>query len=235
MIPWLVGRPAFPPVDRALAEPAGLLAAGGELSPPWLLEAYRHGIFPWFSQGEPILWWSPDPRLVLVPADIRITRSLRRRLRRGEFDVRLDTAFARVVASCAAPREPGGGTWITDEMQAAYRAMHELGYAHSVECWQDGELVGGLYGMAVGRVFFGESMFARVTDASKAALAHLARLLGERDYALIDCQMTTAHLLSMGAQEIPRARFVKSLEQWAREGSGPGRWHTETLASLSWD
>lgn len=235
MIPWLVGRPAFPPVDRALAEPNGLLAAGGALSPPWLLEAYRHGIFPWFSEGEPILWWSPDPRLVLPPAEIRISRSLRKRLRRREFELRLDTAFARVVAACAAPREGSCGTWITGGIQAAYRAMHELGHAHSVECWQNGQLVGGLYGMAVGRVFFGESMFARVTDASKVALAHLARLLELRDYALIDCQMTTAHLQSMGAREIPRALFAEGLAHWTREGPLPAKWESDALASLPWD
>jgi len=235
MIPWLVGRPAFPPVDRALADPNGLLAAGGELSPSWLLEAYRHGIFPWFSEGEPILWWSPDPRLVLLPAEIRISRSLRKRLRRGEFEIRLDTAFARVVAACAAPRRSGSGTWITGGIQSAYRAMHELGHAHSVECWQDGELVGGLYGVAVGRVFFGESMFAHVTDASKVALAHLARLLALRDYAVIDCQMTTAHLQSMGAREIPRTLFAEGLARWTREGPPPEKWTSDALASLSWD
>lgn len=235
MIPWLSGRPAFPPVDRALSEPNGLLAAGGELSPSWLLEAYRHGIFPWFSEGEPLLWWSPDPRLVLVPDRIRVTRSLRKRLRRGEFEVRLDTAFSHVVAACAAPREAGAGTWITGTMQSAYRTMHELGYAHSVECWQKDELVGGLYGMAVGRVFFGESMFARVTDASKVALVHLAALLERRGFALIDCQMTTAHLLSMGAQEIPRARFAAGLARWTHEGDPPGRWNSDALASLNWD
>lgn len=235
MIPWLAGRPAFPPVDRALAEPNGLLAAGGDLSPPWLLEAYRHGIFPWFSAGEPILWWSPDPRLVLLPAEIRISRSLRKRLRRRDFDVRLDSAFADVMSCCAAPRRGAAGTWITGDMQAAYLAMHELGYAHSVECWQDGELVGGLYGMAIGRVFFGESMFAGVTDASKVALAHLARLLELRDYALIDCQMTTAHLCSMGAREIPRARFAEDLARWTREGPPPQKWTRDALAPLSWD
>lgn len=224
MIPWLPPRPGFPPVDKALAEPNGLLAAGGELSPPWLLEAYRHGIFPWFSAGEPILWWSPDPRLVLVPGEIRITRSLRKTLRTGRFDVRLDTAFARVMAECAAPREPGGGTWITAEMQAAYIRMHELGHAHSVECWQDGALVGGLYGMALGRAFFGESMFSRVSDASKVALAHLARFLEKQGCAVIDCQMTTPHLLSMGAKEIPRRVFSAGLAQWTRQTAPPQRW-----------
>lgn len=235
MIPWLAGRPAFPPVDCALAKPNGLLAAGGELSPHWLLEAYRHGIFPWFSDGEPILWWSPAPRLVLLPGDIRISRSLRKRLRRGEFEVRLDTAFAEVVAGCAAPRSGSAGTWITTAMRAAYGVMHELGYAHSVECWQAGELVGGLYGMAVGRVFFGESMFARVTDASKVALAHLARLLELRDYAVIDCQMTTAHLQSLGAREISRADFSACLAGRTREGAPPCKWTSDAIAALAWD
>jgi leucyl/phenylalanyl-tRNA---protein transferase len=234
MIPWLFDRPAFPPVERALREPSGLLAAGGELSPDWLLAAYRHGIFPWYSAGEPILWWSPDPRLVLRPAEIRITRSLRRTLRQGRFEVRLDTAFAEVMAACAAPREPGGGTWITAEMQAAYVRMHELGYAHSVESWSEGRLVGGLYGMALGRVFFGESMFSRATDASKVALAHLARFLEARDYAVIDCQMTTQHLLSMGAREITRAAFSAGLDTWTREGPPPARWPADAAQHIDW-
>ncbi|THF66973.1 leucyl/phenylalanyl-tRNA--protein transferase [Pseudothauera nasutitermitis] len=234
MIPWLVGRPQFPPVERALAEPAGLLAAGGELTPDWLLAAYRRGIFPWYSAGEPILWWSPNPRLVLLPAEIHITRSLRRTLRRRRFEIRLDTAFAEVVEHCAAPREPGGSTWITAEMRAAYLAMHELGYAHSVESWLDGELVGGLYGIGLGRAFFGESMFSRATDASKVALAHLARFLEARDYAVIDCQMTTPHLLSMGAREIPRAVFAAGLETWTRSGPPPARWPAEAARGIDW-
>lgn len=224
MIPWLAGRPDFPPVDRALVEPPGLLAAGGALTPEWLLAAYRQGIFPWYSEGEPVLWWSPDPRLVLIPSQIRISRSLRRTLTRHRFDVRFDTAFASVMAECAAPREPGGGTWIGPEMQEAYHRMHELGFAHSVESWNEGRLVGGLYGIAIGRVFFGESMFCRETDASKVALAHLARYLETRNFALIDCQMTTDHLLSLGGLEIPRRDFRAGLEVWTREGEGPGRW-----------
>ncbi|THF62668.1 leucyl/phenylalanyl-tRNA--protein transferase [Pseudothauera rhizosphaerae] len=234
MIPWLFDRPAFPPVERALTEPAGLLAAGGELSPDWLLAAYRRGIFPWYSPGEPILWWSPDPRLVLYPREIRITRSLRKTLRRGRFEIRLDTAFTDVMAACAAPREPGGGTWITAEMQAAYGRMHELGFAHSVECWSDGRLAGGLYGMALGRAFFGESMFSRETDASKVALAHLTRFLEAREYAVIDCQMTTQHLLSMGAHEISRAAFCAGLDAWTREGPPPGRWPADAAQNIDW-
>jgi len=232
MIPWLSGQPDFPPVERALTDPRGLLAAGGELSPTWLLAAYRRGIFPWYSAGEPILWWSPDPRLVLVPADIRISRSLRRTLRQRRFEVRFDTAFARVVAACAAPREPGGGTWITPEMQRAYLCMHELGYAHSVESWVDDQLVGGLYGMVLGRAFFGESMFSHHTDASKVALAHLAGYLETQDFAVIDCQMTTAHLLSLGACEMPRSEFCAGLARWTREGAPPLRWAPDASAAL---
>lgn len=224
MIPWLTGRPHFPPVDRALAEPDGLLAAGGELAPDWLLAAYQRGIFPWYSAGEPILWWSPDPRLVLFPANVKISRSLGKTLRKRCYEVRFDTAFPHVMAACAAPREPDGGTWITPEMQRAYVRMHELGFAHSVECWVDNALVGGLYGMAVGRVFFGESMFCRRTDASKVALVHLARYLELQGFAVIDCQMTTSHLLSLGAEEVSRRSFCASLATWTAEGAAPGRW-----------
>ena len=227
MIPWLAGRPQFPPVAQALAEPAGLLAAGGELTPEWLLAAYRRGIFPWYTDDQPILWWSPDPRLVLKPAAIRISRSLRRTLRRHRFDVRFDTAFDEVVAACAAPREPGGETWITPAIRTAYVQLHELGYAHSVETWVEGKLAGGLYGIALGRIFFGESMFSREDDASKVALAHLAARLQREGYAVIDCQMTTEHLLSMGAEEMPREAFCAGLAEWTREGSGPGRWDHE--------
>jgi leucyl/phenylalanyl-tRNA--protein transferase len=224
MIPWLADHADFPPVDRALLEPNGLLAAGGELSPPWLLAAYSRGIFPWFSEGEPLLWWSPDPRLVLIPRRIRITRSLRKVLRSGRYQVRFDTDFAAVVRACAAPRADQNGTWITEQMQAAYIRMHELGHAHSVEAWQGDQLIGGLYGMAIGRAFFGESMFSRAPDASKCCLAWLAHFLDARDFAVIDCQMTTAHLLSMGAEEIPRAAFVSALKALTRQGESPGRW-----------
>ena len=231
MIPWLDG-PSFPAVDSALSEPNGLLAVGGELSPDWLLAAYRRGIFPWYSSDQPILWWSPDPRLVLVPAKMRITRSLRKTLRRHRFDVRFDTAFREVVAACAAPREPDLGTWITDEMQDAYLRLHELGYAHSVESWVGDELVGGLYGIALGRAFFGESMFSRKTDASKAALAHLAHYLQQQDFAVIDCQMTTSHLLSLGAEEMSRRDFCAGLAAWTREDGAPQRWAYEAVAEV---
>jgi leucyl/phenylalanyl-tRNA--protein transferase len=222
-IPRLNDPADFSAATSAPADPDGLVAIGGALSPAWLLAAYRHGVFPWFNEGDPILWWSPDPRLVLFPREIRIHRSLRRTLRQQYFDVRVDTDFPAVITACAAPREPGGGTWITPKMQIAYFNMFELGYAHSVECWRKGQLVGGLYGLALGRVFFGESMFSQETDASKVALIHLAKLLAEKDFAMIDCQMTTAHLLSMGAREITRTEFRAGLERWTPEGETPQR------------
>lgn len=224
MIPWLGQEPVFPPVEQALPDPNGLLAAGGSLTPEWLLASYRRGIFPWYSEGEPILWWSPDPRLVLIPSQIRVSRSLRKTLRSRRFEIRFDTAFAQVVVACAQPRAPIVGTWITPEMQRAYTRMHELGYAHSVEAWADGKLVGGLYGIALGRAFFGESMFSLQTDASKVCLVHLARYLDSRDFAVIDCQMTTPHLVSMGAAEIPRHAFCTRVARLAVEGDAPGPW-----------
>ena len=224
MIPWLSEPPDFPAPDEALSEPPGLLAAGGALSPAWLLAAYHRGIFPWFNEGEPILWWSPDPRMVLIPTEVRVSRSLGKRLRRGEFEVRIDSAFDAVIAACAAARGPAVGTWISPDIRAAYGRMHELGHAHSIESWQDGRLVGGLYGIALGRVFFGESMFARVTDASKVALVHLARLLAAHDFVLIDCQMSTGHLQSMGAREIGRAEFTTGLASWTLEQPSGWPW-----------
>ncbi len=200
----------FPDAERALRDPNGLLMAGGSLSPRRLLNAYRRGIFPWYSEGEPVLWWSPDPRGVLRPQRIHLSRSLRKTIRRGEFEIREDNAFARVVAHCAGWRPNTEGTWITTEMFAAYCRLHELGYAHSIECWHDDRLVGGLYGVALGEVFFGESMFSHRRDASKVALAHLA---GCGRYRLIDTQMPTEHLLSMGVEEMPRAEFLRALEE----------------------
>lgn len=232
-IPWLDNWADFPDAASALEEPNGLVAAGGALSPEWLLAAYRRGFFPWFNEGDPILWWSPDPRLVLFPHEIRIHRSLGRVLRQRRFEVRVDTDFPAVIAACAMPREPGGKTWILPAMQAAYCRMFELGYAHSVECWREGRLVGGLYGMALGRVFFGESMFSFETDASKVALAHLARLLTAKDFAMIDCQMSTAHLLSMGAREIPRDEFCAGLERWAV--TNEPHWPAGLAALVEWD
>lgn len=234
MIPWLTFQDPFPPVTRALAEPNGLLAAGGDLSAPRLLAAYRRGIFPWFNPGEPILWWSPDPRMVLFPAEFKQSRSLRKRLAKPDYQVRADTAFAQVMAACAAPRAGASGTWISRPMIAAYSALHEAGHAHSIETWVQGEhgaeLVGGLYGVALGRAFFGESMFARQTDASKIALAHLVRFLASHDFGVIDCQMNTAHLASLGAREIPRADFSRLLDQLAEQPGLPGKWSLEAAS-----
>ncbi|HHJ19843.1 MAG TPA: leucyl/phenylalanyl-tRNA--protein transferase [Gammaproteobacteria bacterium] len=214
-IHWLDPNPnaPFPDVEQAFKEPDGLLAAGGDLSPPRLLNAYSQGIFPWYSPGEPILWWSPDPRCVLFPEKLKISRSLKRTLKKDPFDIHFNTAFADVMRACAEPRPGQDGTWISDDMLNAYIKMHELGYAHSVECWQDGKLVGGLYGMLIGKVFFGESMFSRVSDASKVALVYLCEWLISKDVKLIDSQVHTAHLERMGAEMIPRREFVRLLRQ----------------------
>ena len=235
MIPWLDGSDAFPPVELALGEPNGLLCAGGDLSPARLVTAYRNGIFPWYSAGEPILWWTPDPRMILVPNEFRLSRSLRRSLRKGHWQVRLDSDFPAVIRACARVRRPGqAGTWISDAMRSAYCRLHELGYAHSVETWLDDELVGGLYGLAIGKMFYGESMFALVTDASKVALAHLTRFLAQNAYGLIDCQMNTAHLASLGAREIARADFIDRLRTLTATGPEGGRWAIAG-ASGAWD
>jgi leucyl/phenylalanyl-tRNA--protein transferase len=227
MIPWLEAGDAFPPVSRALKEPNGLLAVGADLSVARLREAYRRGIFPWFNEDQPILWWSPDPRMVLVPADVKISRSLAKRLRRRDYEVRADTAFGAVMRACAAPRDGHAGTWITPAMVEAYEAFHCAGHAHSVETWIGDELVGGLYGVALGRVFFGESMFARRTDASKIALAHLARQLERWGYGVIDCQMATAHLARLGAREVPRALFIRKLGELVNYPDPPGAWRLD--------
>lgn len=218
----------FPAVERALEEPNGLLAIGGCLEPDWLLEAYRRGIFPWYSPGQPILWWSPDPRMVLEPTALKLSRSLRKSLRKDLFTVTLDEAFAAVMRGCAEPRADAQGTWITSDMERAYLRLHELGHAHSVEAWQDGELVGGLYGVALGRVFFGESMFTRRTDASKVAFVHLVRQLQAWGFVLIDCQVYTGHLASLGAAPIPRTRFSALLEEHAYAADRAGPWRMET-------
>ncbi len=219
----------FPPVERAMREPNGLLAMGGDLTAPRLLDAYRHGIFPWFNAGEPILWWSPDPRMVLFPEEIRVTRSLAKRMRNGGFEIRVDTAFRQVMQSCAAPRRyevpgEGSGTWISPEMMAAYIRLQQQGFAHSVEVWHSGELVGGLYGVAIGRMFYGESMFSRVADASKVALVTLCRQLQRWDFGMIDCQMETTHLTSMGARPITRNAFCTKLASLIDLGSVPSPW-----------
>ncbi|MEQ6916679.1 leucyl/phenylalanyl-tRNA--protein transferase [Halomonas aquatica] len=218
MLPWLPDHPVcFPPVESALRDPDGLLAAGGALTPDWLLAAYRRGIFPWFSDGQPILWWSPDPRMVLIPEEIRVRRSLAKRLRNAGFRITADSAFEEVMAACATPRDGQPGSWITPEMRTAYGRLHRLGAAHSVEVWHAGSLVGGLYGVAMGPVFFGESMFSRQADASKVALVELARAMSTGDGRMIDCQMHTAHLASLGARDIARSEFIGYLDQWLGE------------------
>lgn len=225
MIPWLPEAHLFPPVAKALREPNGLLAAGGDLSPQRLIAAYRRGIFPWFSAGEPLLWWSPDPRMVLFPGELKISRSLAKTLRNADYEVRLDTAFGDVIRACARkPRAGQSGTWITLEMQQAYRELHRLGYAHSVETWIAGKLAGGLYGIAIGQAFYGESMFADARDASKIALAHLCAYLKLRGFGIIDCQMETRHLASLGARPIPRCDFVARLDALCARGDAAGRW-----------
>jgi len=201
----------FPPLEKALRQPNGLLAVGGDLSPERILLAYRHGIFPWFNEDDPILWWSPDPRMVLVPSEFIVSHSLKKLLRSGQFEVRFDSAFTEVMQACAAPRNAQAGTWIHPEMIAAYSELHRLGYAHSVETWCDGELVGGLYGMSIGKLFFGESMFSRRSNASKIALARLCQQLDLWGVGLIDCQMHTPHLASLGARVIPRVEFQQVL------------------------
>ena len=217
MIPWLEANTPFPDVSQALTIDApGLLAAGADLSPQRLLVAYRHGIFPWFSEGQPILWWSTDPRMVLMTAEFKISDSLRKSLRRversmidgGRWQVRFDSAFDAVMCSCAAPRRDGPGTWISTDIIAGYTGLHAMGYAHSSELWLDGELVGGAYGVCIGRMFYGESMFARVTDGSKIALAYLVTFLRGNGVAMIDCQQETGHLASLGAAPISRAAFL---------------------------
>lgn len=209
----------FPPVERALDEPPGLLAAGGDLSPARLLAAYRRGIFPWFSPGQPVLWWCPDPRMVLFPQEFRRTRSLQKSIRNRGFETVVDRAFPAVIAACASPRPHAQGTWITREMRAAYEELHRLGYAHSFETWREGRLVGGLYGVRLGGVFFGESMFSLESDASKVALAHLVDLCPANAIAVIDCQLHSRHLESLGSREIPRAEFRALLARHA--GSEP--------------
>jgi len=259
LIPWLTDDTPFPSVERALSSPNGLLAAGGELTVPRLLEAYRNGIFPWFNPGEPILWWSPNPRMVLIPGEFKTSRSLAKMLRNSVYEVRSDTVFEQVMRGCAAPRAKNRaghpGTWIDEDMIAAYCALHQLGYAHSVEVWMpkksfqfqiegetrrqrsnemgsamstamsergsqhsiadelELELVGGLYGVSIGRMFYGESMFSDVSNASKIALAHLARQLERWQFGMIDCQMNTPHLATLGAREIPRSEFIASLQE----------------------
>jgi len=219
----------FPDVELALEEPDGLLAVGGSLSTDWLLHAYRSGIFPWFGPGQPILWWAPDPRLVLFPENLHISHSLGKLLRKGQFRVTFDTAFEAVISACARPRPLQSGTWITPEMKSAYIDLHHAGHAHSAECWREGVLVGGLYGVAVGKIFFGESMFTDASDASKTAFVALVQQLEKWQFSLIDCQVYTDHLASLGAATIPRSEFTAILD---RECPLPGRsgyWVPDTL------
>jgi leucyl/phenylalanyl-tRNA--protein transferase len=211
MIPFLGPSDPFPPLDSALRDPNGLLAAGADLSPRRLLDAYSRGIFPWFGEDDPLLWWSPDPRMILYVDELRMSRSLRRVVRAGKFRVTMDTAFRAVMEGCAEPRPDQAGTWITSEMMNAYEQLARLGCAHSIEAWKGDALVGGLYGVALGRMFFGESMFTRVSDASKVAFVHLVWQLSRWQMPMIDCQMSTAHLASLGAREIGRPEFVRQL------------------------
>lgn len=212
---------AFPDTRLAEVEPNGLLAVGGDLREARLLNAYRHGIFPWYSAGQPILWWSPTPRMVLFPAEFRMSRSLRRTLRNRGYQLSVDQEFDAVIQGCAAPREAAAGTWLVTPMIRAYQGLHRAGHAHSIEVWHDQELVGGLYGMAIGRAFFGESMFSRRTDASKCALALLVDLARRQPFSLIDCQVYTPHLASLGAREIDRRDFEQALQQAVDEASAP--------------
>jgi len=227
VIPWL--RPehppeAFPPVEEALQEPNGLLCVGGDLSVERLLEAYRRGIFPWFSAGQPILWWSPDPRTVLYPGEFKVARSLAKTLRNRGFRTTVDQAFEQVMERCADPALRPEGTWISPQMHAAYRRLHELDYAHSFETWEGDQLVGGLYGVALGRVFFGESMFSVARDASKVALHALVQASLAQNVRLIDCQVDSEHLRSLGARSVPRREFMRELAAATRESPPGASW-----------
>lgn len=230
-LPWLAADTPFPPPESALSEPDGLLAAGGELTVARLRQAYSNGIFPWYADGEPVLWWSPDPRMVLPCADFAPSHSLRKRLRKlardehphASVQVRVDTAFADVILACSQARKAQHGTWITQEVRNAYIAWHAAGQAHSIETWIDGKLAGGLYGVSLGKMFFGESMFARATDASKIALAYLVEFLRAQGVAWIDCQQQTSHLGSLGAAPLPRTTFLRHVRAAVRE-SAP-TWH----------
>jgi leucyl/phenylalanyl-tRNA--protein transferase len=225
-------RQPFPPVNLAMRDPNGLLAIGGDLSVTRLLNAYAHGIFPWYNPDEPILWWCPDPRAVLAPAQLHVSRSLARTLRKTDYAVSFNRAFPRVLESCSAPRARGRGTWLGLEMKRAYQSLRDSGHAHSIEVWRDHELIGGLYGVALGRVFYGESMFSAADDGSKIAMCWLSRQLAAWDFALMDCQIASPHLTSLGAIEIPRERFVATLHD-AIALNGPARWHFDIDAPQS--
>ena len=234
MIPWLRADAPFPPVDSALVEPNGLLAASTDLSPARLIEAYRRGIFPWYSEGQPVLWWAPDPRMVLFVNEFVVARSLRKTVRRAPYEIRIDSAFRDVIEHCAAVARPGQlGTWITPAVVDAYVALHDRGCAHSVEAWAGRELVGGLYGVTIGRMFFGESMFARAPDASKLALVHLVDLLRANGMPLIDCQQETEHLARFGARPIPRAQFAREMSALVHSSPPVEAWHAPPRTAAS--
>lgn len=223
-VPWLSPyNTDFPPVSSAIKEPNGLLAIGGDLSEERLVEAYHNGIFPWYEDGQPILWWSPDPRAVLYPQNLKIAKSLKKTLNKQIFTVTFDTAFEAVILACAGPRQNASGTWITQEMVDAYTALHEAGIAHSVEAWRDGKLAGGLYGINLGRIFFGESMFSHQDNASKVAFVHLVKQLQKWQFPIIDCQVSNQHLTSLGATEIPLAQFCQYLDNYV-DLPGPEHW-----------
>ena len=234
-IPWLnPDSYEFPNPANALDEPDGLLAVGGDLSPERILAAYHHGIFPWFNPGDPILWWSPNPRTVVFPGQLLIQKSLRKTLRQGIYRVTFDNSFRDAMKACAAPRDYADGTWISNDIIEGYCALHERGFAHSVEVWRGDELIGGLYGIALGRMFFGESMFSRADNASKVGFAHLVRQLRRWDFQLIDCQVANPHLFSLGAIEIPREEFQKMLVKFAYEPAvHPSPWSSLTISA--WD
>jgi len=215
---------SFPPVGRALSEPDGLLAAGGDLGEERLLHAYRNGIFPWYEEGQPLLWWSPDPRCIFMPGDFHVSRRWRRELRQSTAEIRINTAFTDVVRECAGPRRSEQGTWITPAIQVAYENLHQQGWAHSIEVWQSGELVGGLYGLAIGKAFFGESMFSLTSNASKTALLYVTGLLNSGEIEVLDCQVESGHLTSLGARAIPRGEFLRRLDSACGTGRLYDNW-----------
>ena len=234
MIDWLENLGGFPPPDTALVDPNGLLCASTSLSAQMVIAAYSNGIFPWYSEGEPVLWWTPNPRMVLFPSEIKISRSMRRILRARDYEVRLDYAFGEVIDACAqTPRAGQDGTWITEAIKNVYGQLFDMGIAHSVETWIDGELAGGLYGLAIGKMFYGESMFSRKTNASKIATIHLACFLRKQGFGLIDCQMNTPHLASMGAREIPREEFIDMLHELVLKTPTYERWPTEAANQVN--